>query len=128
MTGETIETTIAGLEDERYRAMENADIPALDRLLADTMVLVHSSAVSDDKKKYLDALSSGALAYGRIEREGTRIVPHGDSAAIVSGRVVMDAVLNGHELKLDNIILALWVRGETGWQLASAQSTPIPAG
>lgn len=126
MTGEAIETTISGLEDERYRAMESSDIAALDRLLADTMVLVHSSAMADDKKAYLATLSSGTLTYGRIERTGTKIVPHGDNAAVVSGRVWMDAVLNGRDLKLDNIILALWVRGENGWQLASAQSTPIP--
>lgn len=127
MNGDSVETTISGLEDERYRAMQAADIATLDRLLADKMVLVHSSAVADDKKAYLGTLSSGTLVYRRIDREGTRIVPYGDNAAVVSGRVKMDAVLNGRELKLDNIILALWVREADGWRLASAQSTPLPA-
>ena len=60
----------AGLVDAdsaRFHAMVARDIPALDRLLADELVYVHSSSTRQSKSEHLDDIRTGNATYARIE-------------------------------------------------------------
>jgi hypothetical protein len=48
--------TIRKLEDQRYRAMCEADAVTLDKLLADSLVYTHSYGGADSKATYLDGV------------------------------------------------------------------------
>jgi hypothetical protein len=58
---------ISALEARRYRAMTDADIAALEELLAADLVYTHSNATSDSKQSYLDKVASGHFDYGPID-------------------------------------------------------------
>ena len=50
---------IERLEDERYDAMLSKNVTALDRLLHEDLLYVHSSGVADSKGSYLAGLRDG---------------------------------------------------------------------
>ena len=50
-------------EDERYAAQLQSDVNALDRLLADDLVYIHSNAQVDSKQAFIDSLRSGVVKY-----------------------------------------------------------------
>ena len=54
---------ILRLEQEWQDALIAADVAALDRLYAETMIYTHSNGSVDDKKSYIESLRSGKAKY-----------------------------------------------------------------
>ena len=79
--------TIRALEERRYRAMCEADMAALDELLADSLVYTHSNALADTKASYLAGIRGKKWNYRKIERPVEEIQIHGD-CAVVTGQVM----------------------------------------
>ncbi|MGH7909172.1 MAG: nuclear transport factor 2 family protein [Thermodesulfobacteriota bacterium] len=117
---------IRELEDRRYQAMIDGDAAALGELLADDLIYTHSSARLDDKKSYIGSIASGTLEYRKVSRHDETIRVSGD-AALITGRVEIDAVLGGAERHLVSRYLNVWLKRGGRWQLAAWQSTPVPA-
>ena len=64
-------TTAAGIaaaEQALYRAMIAQDFAALDAILADDAVYIHSTAVAESKQGYLDGVRDG-LYQVRLDRQ-----------------------------------------------------------
>ncbi len=118
--------TIRGLEDRRYKAMIDGDAATLGELLAEDLIYTHSSARLDDKKSYIVSITSGTLKYRKVSRHDETIRVSGD-AALITGRVEIDAVLAGAERHLVSRYLNVWLKRGGRWQLAAWQSTPVPA-
>ncbi|HYR35873.1 MAG TPA: nuclear transport factor 2 family protein, partial [Burkholderiales bacterium] len=59
---------IRRLEDQRYKAMCEADAATLEKLLADSLVYTHSYGGADSKASYLDGIRSKKWQYRKIER------------------------------------------------------------
>ncbi|HEX9398043.1 MAG TPA: nuclear transport factor 2 family protein [Burkholderiales bacterium] len=117
---------IRALEDRRYRAMCEADVAALDELLADTLVYTHSTAASDGKAAYIAGVRSKKWQYRKIERPIEDIQVHG-SCAVVTGRVRIDILVDGVAKIMNSRFTNVWVKGASGWQMTAWQATPIPA-
>lgn len=117
---------ILALEDERYRAMVDGDLATLERLLADGLVYTHSSSAVDGKASYLESLRSGKVVYRKAERAEERIQVLGD-AAVITGELRLDVLLDGNPRALRSRFLTIWARGPKGWQMVALQSTSIPA-
>ena len=122
----SIAEKIRRLEDERFEAMLRCDLAVMDRLLDDALIYIHSSAVEEDKAAYVASLRSSDVRYDGFEREGIRVLPLGDEAALVSGRIQIQYMLHGERKRLDNLYIGVWVRRTGGWRMVSWQSTPIP--
>ncbi|MXX52450.1 MAG: nuclear transport factor 2 family protein, partial [Dehalococcoidia bacterium] len=60
---QNLEATIVGLEEERLAAMVAADVDTLDRVLADDLRYVHTTAAIDTKESLTSGLASGRLNY-----------------------------------------------------------------
>jgi hypothetical protein len=125
--GDPVKDEISRYEDERLEATRSCNIARLDQLLGDALIYIHSSAIADDKAAYLASLRSGELRYHVFEREGVRVVPLGQDAALVSGRIRIQLTLHGEHKRPDNLFVDVWVRRAEGWRMVSWQSTPIPA-
>ncbi len=121
-----LKTTIHALEERRYRAMCEADVAALDALLADTLVYTHSTAAADSKASYLAGIRAKKWNYRKIERPVEDIQVHGD-CAVVTGQVRIDILVDGAAKVLNSRFTNVWVKGAKGWQMTAWQSTPIPA-
>ena len=112
-------------EDERYAAMLAGDVGALERLLHDDLVYMHSSGVADTKASYLEGLRDGVWDYRRIQR-GDATLKVRPTLALVFNRVSMSIAVRGVAKQLDNRALAVWVPSAGGWQLVALQSGAIP--
>jgi ketosteroid isomerase-like protein len=117
---------ILALEDKRYAAMLAGDAKTLEGLFHDELIYTHSSGVSDTKTSYLDALRSGKVRYRKVNRSGERVRFCGD-AALVTGRAVLEAEINGQAQTLNVSFLNVWTRTAAGWKFAGWQSTRLPS-
>ena len=79
------------LEEQRYRAMLDADVATLDRLLDDGLTYTHSSGVVDTKTTYLAGVRDKTWEYKNISREHERVIDRG-SCALVFCRLRIDRV------------------------------------
>jgi hypothetical protein len=80
-------TTLAlALEERRRQALLAGDVLALQDLLADGLVYVHSTGVCDRKDSYLNKLSGGSLKYLALNFSDLQVqsLPQ---VAVVTGRM-----------------------------------------
>jgi hypothetical protein len=122
---DTEASDVLAAEDERYRAMVEADLDALDRLCADELSYAHSSGARDTKAEYLDKVRSGYYVYRRVDHPVERVEVLGDTAIVV-GRMTADLVVDGVEKTIDNLALAVWTRTSHGWRLLAYAPTRQP--
>ena len=117
---------VLAAEDERYAAMVEGDLEALDRLCADEVSYAHSSGVRDTKQEYFAKVRSGYYDYHRIDHPVERVEVLGDTAIVV-GRMTADLSVDGTRKTIDNLALAVWVRTAAGWRLLAYAPTGLPA-
>ena len=117
--------SVLAAEDRRYRAMIDADLPALDRLLADQVSYAHSNGVRDTKAEYLQKVRSGYYDYRRIDHPVERLEVVGDTA-LVLGRMTADLAVDGTSKTIDNLSLAVWARIGGEWRLLAYAPTTLP--
>ena len=123
----TAEQDIQSLENRRYKAMVEADVAALNELLADDLIYTHSDAVVDSKQSYIEGVVNKRWAYSAAERPQEKIEVFGD-AARVTGHVRLTLKnADGSSRTVNGRFLNLWLKRNGRWQMAAWQSTPIPA-
>jgi len=86
MTGDVADpraAKIIELEERRRAALIAADIPALDRLLADDLIHIHAGGSAETKAQYF-AMVKNVCKFMAIERPEIAVRFHGD-VAIVTG-------------------------------------------
>ncbi len=121
----TDEAAVLAAEDARYRAMQGADLDALERLCADELSYAHSSGVRDTKDEYLGKVRSGYYQYLSVEHPVERVEVVGDTAIVV-GRMTSDLVVGGTPKTIDNLALAVWTRTGSDWRLLAYAPTRLP--
>src|SRR6185312_14645462 len=112
--------SIRKLEDQRFKAMVDADAATLEQLLADSLVYTHSYGGADGKASYLDGIRSKKWVYRKIERPIEDIQVHGD-AAVVTGQVRIELLSDGKPKTLNSRFTNVWVKGAKGWQMVAWQ-------
>ena len=118
-------------ESQRAQAMREGDVAALQALLSDELVYVHSSAASDSKSSYLAKLHSGAMRYLALQLQDLHAVPAGD-AVVVTGRMQAEVLKDGQVKPVRSVFMTVWAaeadaRGVPVWTLRAHQGTPLPA-
>ena len=126
MSNDAVVNEIRALEEKRYKAMIDQDFPALEALLADTLVYTHSSAAVDTKASYIDGIRDKKFVYLTSKRPVENIQVYGD-VAIVTGEVRLDLLSKGTPRVITSRFIDVWHKGAKGWQMVAWQSTPIPA-
>lgn len=123
------QSEIEKLEDERYAAMLDRDVARLDDLYDPELVYTHSSGTVDTKDSYIRGVQEKLWNYQSIERTEQTIIIRGETA-LVFNRVHMDIIIAGTPKLLDNRVVAIWSRANTGnWRFLALHSTPnTPAG
>jgi ketosteroid isomerase-like protein len=117
---------VLAAENRRYRAMQDADLAALEELCADGLSYAHSSGARDTKDEYLGKVRSGYYVYRRIDHPVERVEVVGDTAIVV-GRMTADIDVQGVPKTIDNLALAVWTRASGGWRLLAYAPTSLPA-
>ena len=114
--------TIVGLEDERLAAMVAADVDTLDRILADDLSYVHTTAAIDTKESLTSGLASGRLNYESITPTAERAVRTYSDSAIVRGGAHVH--VNGNHFSLEYTVV--YVNNDGEWRMTSWHATRLP--
>ena len=117
---------VAAAERELYQAMMGRDFAAMDAILAEDLVYVHSTAVAETREAYLAGVAAGWYEYESIASRSPRIRIAGDMAAI-DGIVDMRVGETGRPKDLLHLLFTLvWVHRDGRWQLYYRQATRMP--
>jgi Domain of unknown function (DUF4440) len=128
MTNETTQTKASLLEAEeaRRQAMLDSNTQKLSALMADSVVYVHSSGISDNKAAYLQLLSSGTVTYETVAFDGLNIQLIG-SVGLITGTMRATLMRAGTRKQIATAYLAVWEHVGGDWLLHAVQATSLPA-
>ena len=107
---------------QRFEAMVRQDFSALERLMADDVVYVHSDAVVDTKQDFIQKLHRGEMRYRAIDAPDPVIRIYGDTA-VVTGGGKFSITRAGTDSDLNARYTAVYRRAGSQWRLVSWQST-----
>jgi len=117
---------VLALEERRRQALLSGDLPALQGLLADDLVYVHSTGACDRKDSYLNKLSGGSLKYLELNCSDLQVQPL-QRAAVVSGHMAAVVSKDGQRKNVASLFMTVWACGLDGvWRLHAHQGTPLP--
>lgn len=121
----TARAALIELETARCRALEAADLDALDRLLADDIVHVHANGKADDKATYL-ALVKGGIRFVSVERERLDVRVY-DGLAVATGplKQSIEATATGQRTDMHVMTTQVWRRQGETWRQVSFQATHL---
>lgn len=118
-------------EERRRQALLAADVVALQTLLDDGLVYVHSTAASDSKASYLAKLQNASLKYLSLHFEDLQVRVLG-RCAVVTGRMSAEVSKEGQPKQVRSLFMTVWSTDEGAgeparWTLQAHQGTPLPA-
>ena len=114
-------------EDEFFGALLRGDGTALEAVLTPDFLLIDVMSGSEIPRDVLVALvGSRQLRFESVERIDS-LVRHYGNTAVVTGQTRMRGGLGDQRFEAHSRYTHVYVRNEQGWQLASAQGTPIAA-
>ena len=120
----SMEVEVGNLEARRFRAMTEADVPTLERLLSDDLVYTHASGWRQTKAEFLASLRSGELIYHSFAPKNFKARVYGNTV-LVTGRASGKVRSKGQELSVELFYLEAYVKQDGRWQLAAWESTRI---
>jgi ketosteroid isomerase-like protein len=118
-------STIRDLERQRCQALIAGDIDALEKLLADTVVHVHTDGRIDDRASFL-ALVRDRLDYLTVTRGDLTVLELGD-VALATGPIeqLVRIRATGQTHPMRFITSQVWRRADVGWRQVSFQATNL---
>lgn len=125
-TRDALRRQLVDAEQALYRAQVAGDVEAIEPMLADDLVYIHSTGVAESKDEYLAGVANTLYEYGRIESHDTRLRV-ADQVGIIDGVVDMTVSAHGAPKVLIHLLFCLiWSRQNGGWRLTFRQATRIP--
>lgn len=113
-------------DDARVAAMLSPNKPALEAVLSDELRYAHSNGKVDTKASLTASLLAGEakyLSYKYSERTFTFPAP---DLALMTGRLEVQAVVDGVSMTTGIGYLAVWRREQGKWKFLAWQSCKIP--
>ncbi len=102
-----------------------ADTAALEKLLHNTYIHIHGTALVESKAQFLEAFKNGTRKYDPIRIEEVNVRLFGTSA-IVTGKFNLKVLARGKTLEGVNRFGIVLVKTDKGQQVVSFQATAIP--
>ena len=116
---------VKAAEKKRFEVTVKGDFKALDALLADDLIYVHSNGNVDDEKAFLGALTGGRSKYVSIETIDMKARQLGDFV-FVDGRGKFKVESNGQTNDLLLTYLDVWTKRNGTWQMVHWHSARMP--
>ena len=114
------------VEQARYAAQTGGDFAALERMIGDDLVYIHSSSNVDTKGSFIESQRSGTVKYRSMKPLEINVRSYG-CIGIVSGRLDVDVTVRGQENTLKLLFHSVWAKRASGLQFVSWQATRLPA-
>lgn len=119
------EGEVVSAEVARYDAQTGDDFVAMDRIIGDDLVYIHSSSVVDDKAAYIASMRSGTVKYRTMRMLDYKVRIY-DCLAIMTGTARFEVTVKGSELIVDLRFSEAWAKRGNDLQFISWQATRIP--
>ena len=113
-------------ETARYAAQTSNDFAAMEKMFGSDLTYNHSSAASDDKAAYIDAMRSGRTRYRKMTPNADVKTRTYGCIAIITGTAVYEVTAGGQDRTVPLRFTAVWAKRPTGAEFVSWQSTGIP--
>jgi ketosteroid isomerase-like protein len=117
-----IELEITNLQALRFRAMTQADVTTLERLLSGDLIYTHASGWRQTKAEFLASIRSGELLYHSFASNDVNVHGYGN-VVLATGRASAKVGAKGQELDVSLLYLEAYVKQDGRWQLVAWQST-----
>ena len=112
-------------EQARYAAQTGGDFAALERMIGDDLVYIHSSSNVDTKASFIESQRSGTVKYRNMKPLDIKVRTYG-GIGIVSGRLDVDVTVRGQDSLLQLLFHSVWAKRSAGPQFVSWQATRLP--
>jgi len=119
------ESDVVTAEVARYEAQTGDDFIAMDRIIGDDLVYIHSSSVVDDKPAYINSMRSGTVKYRTMRMLENKVRIY-DCLAIMTGTARFEVTVKGSDITVDLRFSEAWARRGDDLQFVSWQATRIP--
>jgi hypothetical protein len=113
-------------ERQRFEVTVKGDYKALDALLGDDLIYVHSNGNVDNEKTFLEGLTSGRSKYHSIEPIDMNARALG-GFVFIDGRAKVKVESNGQVNDLLLTYLDVWVKRDGKWQMVHWHSARMAA-
>jgi len=113
-------------EQARYAAQTAGDLAALEKIIGDDLVYIHSSSNVDTKASFIESQRDGTVKYRNMKPLDIKVRTYG-AIGIVSGRLDVDVTVRGQDTVLQLLFHSVWAKRTTGAQFVSWQATRLPA-
>ena len=113
-------------ETARYAAQTSNDFAAMEKLFGNDLTYNHSSAATDDKTTYIEAMRSGRTKYRKMTPNSDVKTRTYGCLAIITGTAVYEVTSGGQDRTVPLRFTAIWVKRPSGLEFVSWQSTGIP--
>jgi ketosteroid isomerase-like protein len=125
MTEQSVEQEIIRLEQARCRALVDADIDLLKKLVSDDVVHVHANGNADDKATYLRMVEK-QIRFLEATRERLDVRVYGE-IAIATGRLdqTIEMTESAQRIAMHVMTTQVWAQREGAWQQVSFQATNL---
>lgn len=114
-------TAVKAALDRLEMALVARDTGTMAQLLHKDLQFGHSNGWVQTKRDAIEDAKSGALVYGRFDRQSLTILSYGKTA-VVREWVNVSGTRNGTEFNVKLFVMQHWVRTKKGWQLMLRQS------
>jgi hypothetical protein len=115
---------LTAIEQEFDHALSDANINALDKILAPDWTLLDITGGVIAKEPFLEALKSGDLKFISIVPDEIQVRTYNESA-VVTGRTEMNLLYLRQELTVQSRFTHVYQQSEGVWRMVAAQGTPI---
>ena len=112
-------------ETRRYAPQTSNDFAAMEKLFGN-LTCNHSSAATDDKAKYIDAMRSGRTMYRTMTPNSDGTTRTYGCIAIITGTAVYEVTSAGQDRTVPLRFTAIWAKRPSGLEFVSWQSPGIP--
>ena len=114
-------------EYARHAAQTSNDFAAMEKLFGNDLTYNHSSAATDTKASYIDAMRSGRAKYRKMTPNNDVKTRTYGCLAIITGTAVYEVTSGGQDRSVPLRFSAMWAKRTYGLEFVSWQSTGIPA-
>jgi ketosteroid isomerase-like protein len=119
------EQSPAVAERRFFAGLLDANVAALDQVLADDFILIDVMSGSEvPKSVLLDLIGSGQLKFAAIELVESRVRLYGE-AAVINGRTQMSGRFAGEPFSASSRYTHVYIKQQGDWRLVAAQGTQI---
>jgi hypothetical protein len=120
----TAEEALHG-EDARYAAQTGRDFAALQQLIGEDLVYIHSSAIVDNKASYIETQRAGTVIYRSMKRSDVTVRTYG-CLAIITGLANFDVTNKGQDISVELRFHSIWAKRAGAVQFVSWEATRVP--